>query len=512
MHCDSTPANYFAAALAPPKPQVGNCENRNMISPYPKPSATHSIMQWFGKIFDALCILELVSADILALPSATLPTFFLRTLNLLCTASALLFWIFNLKRFRLWGTRDQIKWNLLKVLEIILILDCKMSPRPSNKSKQIIEGKCSHSPVASINSWGGGVHSFYLLLGANMVQVCTSTFSIFVKRWHSSIMSLWGEWGVMNHLKRPRTFHTPCAWTCRVGIHFIPILPSPHVPTTKEMPLIHLVQIHEYIFIYCKEVKETDCHGTFCKRKKWNPATLVPDLPYQIFLLCALRRYGLQLIHRSNDLTYKATIRFSAETLPFHIWFTVTVLHLLYIEHGSTALFSEFPNFVQMYSILILSNFTFSYFPCSELWTPLSSGTGIWRSYTSSSKGWCACTCNLAVLPAQLQRETSGFSLSLSLSLVRHAHRCGKNWHWTNWTFKLKLISPCAQEHVLSNLFCDSLIFPFVCTGSVCWPSKSNRTISTLPAASDLGPDIQPKILRCRERMPQFVGMANPTG
>ena len=78
MHCDSTPPNYFAAALAPPKPQVGNCENRNMISPYPKPSATYSIMQWFGKIFDALCILELVSADILALPSATLPTFFLR--------------------------------------------------------------------------------------------------------------------------------------------------------------------------------------------------------------------------------------------------------------------------------------------------------------------------------------------------------------------------------------------------------------------------------------------------
>lgn len=68
-----------------------------------------------------------------------------------------------------------------------------------------------------------------------------------------------------------------------------------------------------------------------------------------------------------------------------------------------------------MYSMLILlSNFTFSYFPCSELWTPLSSGTGIWRSNTSSSKGWCACTCNLAVLPAQLQRETSGFSVSLS--------------------------------------------------------------------------------------------------
>lgn len=156
MHCDSTPPNYFAAALAPPKPQVGNCENRNMISPYPKPSATHSIIQWFGKIFDALCILEMVSADILALPSATLPTFFLRTLNLLCTASALLFWMFNLKRFRLWGTRDQIKSNLLKVLEIILILDCKMSPRPSNKSKQIFEGKCSHSPLASINSWGGG--------------------------------------------------------------------------------------------------------------------------------------------------------------------------------------------------------------------------------------------------------------------------------------------------------------------------------------------------------------------
>lgn len=80
----------------------------------------------------------------------------------------------------------------------------------------------------------------------------------------------------------------------------------------------------------------TDCHGTFCKRKKWNPATLVPDLPYQIFLLCALRRCGLQLIHRSNDLTYKATIRFSAETLPFHTWFTVTVLNLLYIEHGSS--------------------------------------------------------------------------------------------------------------------------------------------------------------------------------
>lgn len=51
---------------------------------------------------------------------------------------------------------NQIKSNLLKVLEIILILDCKMSPRPSNKSKQIIEGKCSHSPLASINSWGGG--------------------------------------------------------------------------------------------------------------------------------------------------------------------------------------------------------------------------------------------------------------------------------------------------------------------------------------------------------------------
>ena len=34
MHCDSTPPNYFAAALAPPKPQVGNCENRNMIAPW----------------------------------------------------------------------------------------------------------------------------------------------------------------------------------------------------------------------------------------------------------------------------------------------------------------------------------------------------------------------------------------------------------------------------------------------------------------------------------------------
>lgn len=126
--------------------------------------------------------------------------------------------------------------------------------------------------------------------------------------------------------------------------------------------------------------------------------------------------------------------------------------------------------------------------------------------HASSSKGWCACA--YTVLPAQLQRETFGFSLSL----VGHAHRSEKTWHWTNWTFKLKLISPCAKEHVLSNLFCDSLIFSFVCTGSVCWPSKSNRTISTLPAASDLGPHIQPKILRCRERMPQFVGMANPTG
>lgn len=90
-------------------------------------------------------------------------------------------------------------------------------------------------------------------------------------------------------------------------------------------------------YSYCKEVKEIDCHGTFSKRKKWNHAALVPDLPYQIFLLCALRRYGFQLIHRSNDLTYKATIRFSAETLPFHTWSTVTVLNLLYIEHGSSS-------------------------------------------------------------------------------------------------------------------------------------------------------------------------------
>ena len=88
MHCGSTPPNYFAAALAPPKPQVANCVNRNIISPYPNPSATHSITQWSGR---TLCILELVSADILALASATLPTFFLLTLNLLCTAYALLF-------------------------------------------------------------------------------------------------------------------------------------------------------------------------------------------------------------------------------------------------------------------------------------------------------------------------------------------------------------------------------------------------------------------------------------
>lgn len=131
-----------------------------------------------------------------------------------------------------------------------------------------------------------GVYSFYLLLGANMVQVCTSTFSIFVKSWHGSIMSLWGEWGVMNHLKRPRTFHTLCAWTSRVDIHIIPILPPPHVPTIKEMPLIHPVQIHLHIlqrgegnwlprhFLQEKEMKP--CHTC--------PWPALPNLP----VVCAI--------------------------------------------------------------------------------------------------------------------------------------------------------------------------------------------------------------------------------
>ena len=62
------------------------------------------------------------------------------------------------------------------------------------------------STTASRDAWPGRT----LLLSA--IRCKYGIYKYFLKSWHSSIIS------AMKQLKRPGTFHTPCAWTCRVNI------------------------------------------------------------------------------------------------------------------------------------------------------------------------------------------------------------------------------------------------------------------------------------------------------
>ena len=248
--------------------------------------------------------------------------------------------------------------------------------------------------------------------------------------------------------------------------------------------------------------------STFCiflQEKEMKPCHTYPDLSLTCLTRpsCCVRCVDTASSSFTGAMTWPTKPR--SDLVPKHFPSSPDLLNLLCIEHSNssvTILRSAGLNFAQYIY------FTF-YYILSMLWTLDTPIEWNWNlseqhqndlHHASSSKGWCVCTCNLAVLPAQLQRETSG----LSLSLVQHAHPLWKlNWHRH---VKLKLV-----YFVHKNMFCATLSvilnFFLLCAQVQCVgpQSQTGTSLITLPAASDqpLDPHIQPKILRCREHMPQ---------